>query len=77
MLDAAEKGRLAKTHWATCKYGHALTADNIYVRPDNGKRMCLTCHRARARRWREDHPYIPKAMRDAAERLGRALEGVG
>lgn len=29
-----------------CKYGHAFTPENTYVRPD-GKRECLACRRSR------------------------------
>lgn len=32
---------------AFCKRGHPLTDDNVYIRPDNGKRRCLTCIRER------------------------------
>jgi hypothetical protein len=28
-----------------CKYGHALTPDNVYVHPANGSRNCRQCHR--------------------------------
>ena len=33
-----------------CQRGHDLTyAPNVYVRPDNGKRMCYVCMRMRQR----------------------------
>jgi hypothetical protein len=42
--DKADKGRVngfpIKTH---CKRGHELTVENSYIRPDNGKRECMTC----------------------------------
>jgi hypothetical protein len=49
MRDAAVKRRwshLRKTH---CIHGHELTPENIYVRRDNGKRMCRECSRIRSR----------------------------
>lgn len=35
---------------AECKRGHLMVHSNVYVRPDNRKRMCLTC---RQLRWRK------------------------
>lgn len=58
-LDASQKGRLSKARRAVCVRGHELLPDNIYLRPDNGKRMCLRCHHERARSWRTAN-YVPK-----------------
>lgn len=33
-----------------CHLGHAMTPDNIYLRPDGKGRACLTCHRTYKRR---------------------------
>lgn len=27
----------------TCRQGHAMMADNVYIRPDNGARVCKAC----------------------------------
>jgi hypothetical protein len=39
------KGR----HAQFCKRGHEFTVENTYIRPDNGRRACLTCRQARDR----------------------------
>lgn len=44
----AENMRRARP--AECKRGHQMVGSNVYVRPDSGKRMCLTC---RQNRWRK------------------------
>jgi hypothetical protein len=31
----------------TCKRGHPWTPENTYLRPGNGRRMCLACIRIR------------------------------
>lgn len=85
--DAASKGRHDKPRRSECRSGHALVADNIYVRPDNGKHECLTCRRGRAiesyRRLRVGHKdlattrrYVgktPGALSRAAERIEEAM----
>ncbi len=45
----------AKTH---CKRGHELTAENVYVRP-NGGRRCIECARMTARVWASER-YEPR-----------------
>ena len=47
MADALRKGRLMRK---TCKSGHPLTGDNLYVYPD-GQRQCRIC----LRRWAREH----------------------
>jgi hypothetical protein len=32
-----------------CKNGHEFTPENTYVRPDNGRRLCVACSRQRKR----------------------------
>lgn len=44
----AENMRRARP--AERKRGHQMVGSNVYVRPDSGKRMCLTC---RQNRWRK------------------------
>ena len=50
VADAIAKNRAAqfvkRTH---CKYGHALTPENVYARPDNGYQYCRECLRGRKR----------------------------
>ena len=31
----------------TCRHGHPLEGENLYVRPSDGARMCRACGRAR------------------------------
>ena len=59
--DAEAKGRQPHARLSECKWGHPMTDDNIYVRPGNGKRACLTCHRRRAREWSytQRRPRVP------------------
>ncbi len=38
------RGRLANQRKTSCKRGHPLSGDNLYVYND-GRRMCRTCHR--------------------------------
>jgi hypothetical protein len=38
-------GRPDRLH-ARCRKGHLLTPDNVYIRPDTGRRRCLTCIKA-------------------------------
>lgn len=85
--DAAAKGHYDKARLAECKRGHPIAGDNIYVRPDNGKRMCLTCRRQGTREWgrarRVGHRdlattqrYIgktPGALSRAADKLDEAM----
>ena len=54
----------------TCKHGHELTYDNIYVYPSTGRRCCLTCKREQARRWQKKNyraayagPYLEEGER--------------
>jgi len=57
-----------KTH---CKRGHALSADNVYVRPD-GFRACRTCLRAGARQWKAKVGYkSDNTARNERRRLKR------
>lgn len=48
-------GWKAKTH---CPRGHAMTTENVYVRP-NGGRRCRTCERAAAKAGAKDR-YVPR-----------------
>lgn len=43
MRDAAEKRRWKHTQRSHCIRGHALSGNNVYIRPDNGKRQCRAC----------------------------------
>jgi HNH endonuclease len=38
-----------KTH---CSNGHPFTPENTRIRPGNGQRICLQCHRERMRKYR-------------------------
>lgn len=47
-----------------CQRGHKLTPDNLYVRPDNGGRMCRRCCQLRQRtRPPRDRRLNPKPQR--------------
>lgn len=48
--DMIRHGRHVNGRKTECKHGHALTADNVYVRR-NGRRMCRECKRDRDRRY--------------------------
>lgn len=37
---------------ATCRNGHPLSGDNLYIRPGRGLRICRQCGREKARRLR-------------------------
>jgi hypothetical protein len=56
MGDAAAKGRVSKPLRPHCKHGHELSGENVYIRPDNGKRACAVCRTIRNRR-RFDHEH--------------------
>jgi hypothetical protein len=49
---------MRRSRRATCKRGHPLTVDNVYVAPD-GERQCRECNRIRGRarteRWATDY----------------------
>ena len=45
MRDSVERGRHAEASQTSCKYGHLLAGDNLYVRSLNGWRGCRTCRR--------------------------------
>ena len=52
--DAVQKGRnfnVKKTH---CNHGHEFTKENTYL--VRTERVCRTCARARAKRWRDKTP---------------------
>jgi hypothetical protein len=34
-----------------CLYGHELSGENLYLRPDDGTRQCLICKRAYWHAW--------------------------
>ncbi len=43
-----ELGTRQSTRRSHCKWGHALTTENVYVRPDTGARQCRTCRDMRS-----------------------------
>lgn len=47
--DTLAAQNAAKTH---CAHGHPLSGENLYIEP-KGSRVCRTCSRESARRWRE------------------------
>lgn len=47
-LDRIDRGRDPKASQTHCTHGHEFTEENTY-RKTNGRRMCRTCHRLRAR----------------------------
>lgn len=54
MADAVSKGRLRKPpSIEKCQRGHVMDEDNIYFRPDNGKRQCASCRHERNKRRRK------------------------
>ena len=50
-----------KTH---CPKGHPYEGDNLYVGPNDARRYCITCHRARNVKYRERKKAI-RAMKEA------------
>ena len=53
-------GPAARAARAThCPHGHPLSAENLYVKPATGARMCRECNRESNRRW-------VRKMRDSA-----------
>ena len=56
-----QPGRPERTH---CKYGHELTPENSFTRPDSGTLRCRTCHRQAGRnserRAKERRPLTPR-----------------
>ena len=57
-------GRQTETH---CKYGHAMTPDNIYMNKDTGGRICKTCklESLRRRKYRQKEKGVPTGVNDA------------
>lgn len=58
-----------RTH---CKRGHALTPDNLYINPNNGKRRCIQCknesrvlHYSEELRQQAYHRQVKRALRGA------------
>lgn len=51
---------MPKTH---CRHGHEFTAENSRVN-SQGNRLCVTCHRARKRKWIANNKVKIKAERD-------------
>lgn len=47
----------SKIGLATCKHGHQLTPDNVYVYPSNGRRECRTCAREYKRAYKKRVAY--------------------
>ena len=47
---AQQRDHPRKSH---CVNGHPLVGENVYLRPDNGKRQCRACGRARRLRRRQ------------------------
>jgi HNH endonuclease len=47
-----------KARKTACVHGHAFTAENTYIRPDDGNRQCRECKRKRDRAYklRTRHP---------------------
>lgn len=52
-VTASENRRraAARNRSETCGKGHPLSGDNLYVRPDNGGRICRECGRRAAREY--------------------------
>lgn len=45
--DALKNALAKKAAQDTCKHGHPLSGDNLYVQPKNGYRYCRTCQKRR------------------------------
>lgn len=41
--DMVARNRQRKDRRPFCKHGHAMSGDNVYVRPDNRRRQCIAC----------------------------------
>lgn len=52
MADRAEKGRDPKANQQTCKRGHDLNPDNVWV-DRRGRRNCKSCEAIRKANYRE------------------------
>lgn len=35
----------------SCRHGHSLSGDNVYIQPSNGSRSCKTCRKLSLREW--------------------------
>ena len=47
-LEAVTNGENLRRHWSKkthCVHGHLLDGDNVYIRPDTGRRECRACRR--------------------------------
>lgn len=78
---AAQAAR--KTH---CPKGHAYEGENLYVNPNTGHRMCVTCQRndenraernARVQDWRRRNPEKVRAQQERAYAKRLAIAGEG
>jgi hypothetical protein len=49
----AENVRRAHASQTHCKYGHAFTRENTYLRKSGGARQCRACNRAAVRRYKQ------------------------
>lgn len=61
MKDMYSKGRGRKykrNNKDTCKNGHYRTADNLYIRPDNGLADCVKCRQMAAKKQDEKRKQI-------------------
>lgn len=52
--EVAEAARRRSERITHCPHGHAYTEENTYL-DGKGSRVCLTCKKAAARRWYEQH----------------------
>lgn len=52
VTPAVNRQRAIVQRKTTCKRGHPWIAENIYLRPDTGRRQCLICRRADWHKWK-------------------------
>lgn len=58
--DAAAKLKWRHTRRDKCKHGHPLFGENVYHRPDNGKRQCRACMADRNSKRSRANPFRPR-----------------
>jgi hypothetical protein len=58
--DLQKRKALEKTH---CPEGHELTMENIYIRPCDGVRICMTCKKIKSEKWQKENKIAKNAYK--------------
>mgnify|MGYP006921334967 CR=1 FL=1 len=62
IMSRISSRRARRRHRASCRHGHPLVGDNVYVVPSTGSRMCRTCDRRRGIEYRARRATQPAAI---------------